>query len=296
MSAAEQYGIPWILFRNILFAMDLSPGSLLAFPFAASMARHYGGKIFLAHVIADEEYDSVEPKTRGVLDKLETDTEKGLINAAGGLHDIPHEVLIDHGGVRMKLLDAANRCEIDLMVLGTHGWKGIKKLLSGSMAEEIAYLGTRPVLTVGPKASRTPDFRRILYETDLSATAAHAIPYASSIAHFYGASMLLLHVNEWTSAEPPVSATPKTFEFLRQQILRQSSMGSGDDCEVLVEYGSRTDCILAVAATREVDLIVIGLNCSKGIKARIAAHLPGSTVYDVVSEAHCPVLIVPYKG
>jgi nucleotide-binding universal stress UspA family protein len=58
----------------------------------------------------------------------------------------------------------------------------------------------------------------------------------------------------------------------------------------------RSERILDVAATREVDLIVMGLNCSTGIRARIAAHLPGSTVFDVISEARCPVLTVPYAG
>ncbi len=296
MSTAEQYWIPQISFRNILFAMDLSPGSLRAFPFATSIGRHYGGKVFLAHIVPDEDYDPRQPESRGMLDKLEAEVEEGLMNMPGGLRDLPHEVLIDHGSIRAKLLDAANRCEIDLIVIGTHGWQGIKKLLKGSVAEEIAYLAARPVLTVGPKVSRSWDFKRVLYATDFSAAAAHAMPYASALAHTYDASMLLLHVNEWTSEEPPVAAEPKTFEFLREQIRRQGYTGSARDCEVVVEFGLRSERILDIAATREVDLIVMGLNCSTGLRARIAAHLPGSTVFDVISEARCPVMTVPYAG
>ena len=291
MSTAEQHWIPWISFKNILFAMDLSPGSLLAFPFATSIARHYGGKVFLAHIIPEEDYDPLHPASQAMFDKLE-----GLINTPGGLRDLPHEVLIDHGSIRAKLIDAANTRGIDVMVIGTHGWHGIKKLLTGSIAEEIAYLATRPVLTVGPKVSCSSEFKRILYATDFSAAAAHAMPYASSLAHTYHASMVLLHVNDWTSEEPPVAASTKTFDFLREQIRNQGYKGSAEDCAVVVEFGSCSDRILAAAEAREVDLIVMGLNCSTDIKARIAVHLPGSTVYDVISGARCPVLTVPFAG
>lgn len=296
MSTAEQHWVPRIAYKNILFAMDLSQGSLLAFPFATSIARHYGGKLFVAHIVPSEDYDPLRPISQGRLAKLEADVEEGLMNAPGGLGGLPHEVFIDHGSIRAKLIDTANRRGVDLIVIGTHGWHGIRKLLTGSIAEEIAYLATRPVLTVGPRVSCSWDFGRILFATDFSAAAAHAMPYASSLAHTYQASMVLLHVNEWTSKEPPIAASPKTFEFLREQIRNQGFKASGEDCEVVVEFGSRSDRILAVAETRQADLIVLGLNCSTGLKARIAAHLPGSTIYDVISEARCPVLTVPYTG
>ena len=50
MSTAEQLYSASVSLKKILFAMDFSPGSLLAFPFAISIARHYGSKIFVAHI------------------------------------------------------------------------------------------------------------------------------------------------------------------------------------------------------------------------------------------------------
>lgn len=294
MSTAEQLWIPSVRLKNILLAMDFSPASMLAFPFAASIARHYDGKIFLAHVVPDEDYGAVPSSSHAALTRMEAELEEALTSPLGNLHDIPHELLFDHGSICSRLIAAAERCEIDLIVIGSPGWRGIKKFLKGSTAEEIASLATRPVLTVGPKVARISDFKRILYATDFSAAAAHAMPYALSLGHAYDASLLFLHVNDWSSREPPVDATPKTFEFVRDQ-LRRSGYGKAmeDRCQVIVDFGPRTDLILEVANHREADLIVMGLHAGGGIKTRIAAHLPGSTAYDVTSQAPCPVLTVP---
>ena len=63
--------------------------------------------------------------------------------------------------------------------------------------------------------------------------------------------------------------------------------------QVVVDFGARADLILEYAAARRVDLIVMGLHSRGGIRARITAHLPGSTTYEVVSRGTCPVLTVP---
>ncbi len=294
MSTAEQLWSPLVRLKNVLFAMDFSPRSMLAFPFAASIARHYDGKIFLAHIVPDEDYGALPFASHATVNEMEAELEEALSSPLGNLHDIPHELLFDHGSIRARLLAAAEGREIDLIVIGTHGWRGIKKLLKGSTAEEIAFLAARAVLTVGPNVARRSDFKRILYATDFSAAAAQAMPYALSLAHAYDASLFFLHVNDWSSKEPPIDAQPRTLEFVRDQ-LRKSGYGKEmeERSQVIVDFGPRTDLILEAANNREADLIIMGLHASGGIKTRIAAHLPGSTAYDVTSRAPCPVITVP---
>jgi nucleotide-binding universal stress UspA family protein len=297
MSAAEQPWTHWVQLRNILLAMDLSPSSERALPFAVNLARHYAGKVFVAHVVPSPHYDVRNAASLAKVSKLETGAEKGLLSTIGSqLGEVPHEVLLDHGSLSARLLDAANRWNVDLIVLGTHGWQGIRRMLKGSTADEMAHLATRPVLTVGPNVSTPTEFRRVLYETDFSPAAAHAIPYAMSVAHAYRAALSLLHVNVWGSREPPVEAAPSVDHFFHEQMRRFGYDASQANLELLVEFGARDDRILDVAAHRAADLIVMGLNCTTGLRARLAAHLPGSTVYNVVSQAHCPVLTVPFSG
>jgi nucleotide-binding universal stress UspA family protein len=178
-------------------------------------------------------------------------------------------------------------------VIGTHGWQGVKKLLKGSTAEEIACLASRPVLTVGPNVSRRFDFKSILYPTDFMPSSISALPYAVSLAHAYGANLMVLHVNEGDSRETPVEAAPKTSEFLRQYLTGYGTNVTPEKVNIIVDFGPRAALILEHAARRQADLIVMGLDHMGSIKARIASHLHGSTSYEVVSKARCPVLIVP---
>ncbi len=276
-----------ISFKNILFAMDFSAGSLRAFPFAAGIALQYSGKIFVEHIAPAEDYVAMPPAEQSSLNKLfEAAAQAGLYDPVAR----PREGPFDHGGVSARLLAAADKCKVDLIVIGTHGWRGIRKLLRGSTAEEIACLATKPVLTVGPEASGQTNFRRVLYAADLQPTATPALPFALSFAQKFSAELLVLHVNDWNSGETPVDAIPRTYQFVREHL---SGVAIAEKPRVLVDYGPRAERILEHAITRDVDLIVMGLHHRAGVRARIAAHLPGSTAYDVIAEAHCPVLTVP---
>ena len=64
---------------------------------------------------------------------------------------IPHEVVVNHGEVWPILSEIADEKHIDLIAVGTHGRRGVKKMLWGSIAEEIFRLATKPVLTAGPQ-------------------------------------------------------------------------------------------------------------------------------------------------
>lgn len=293
MSLAAPIPNHQVAFKSILFATDLSPASLLALPFTSSIARHYHSKVFLIHIVPQDEYARVHTTSRGTLNSLQAAAEEGLIRSLGPLGEVDHQVLVDHGNVRSRLLAEARRFKVDLIVIGTHGWRGMKKFLRGSTAEEIASMASVPVLTVGPQVSSTKDFRHILYETDFSSASDSAVPVAFSLAEAYNASLFCLHVNDWDSKESPAAARPKTFEIFQEQIRRYSSGSLAERCRLKVEFGSRSERIVAIAATRQIDLIVLGSRSSKGIRARIAAHLPGSTAYEVISEVRCPVITVP---
>ena len=283
-----------ITFRNILFAMDFSAGSLRAFPFAMGIARQYEGKLFVAHITPPEGHGTTLGSGELSLDRLlQEATEAGLKDAAGGLAQIPHELLFEHGEISSRLLATADSCKVDLIVIGTHGWRGIKKLLKGSTAAEIACLASRPVLMVGPRVSERTDFKVILYATDLLPPARHALPYAVSMAQSYGADLLILHVNDWNSGEPPSEAEPRTSALVGQHLASCGGSTMAKEAQVIVDFGPRADLILEHAAARKVDLVVMGLHSRDGIRARIAAHLPGSTMYEVVSRGTCPVLTVP---
>ena len=142
MTASNQISIPSLSFRNILIGLDFSPSSLLALPFAANIAAHYRSKLFISHISAGEEDQSHSLTSQAALEKLEAGAEAGLFDTLGALKEIPHEFLFNHGSICSTLIAVADECKVDLIVVGTHGWRGIKKFLKGCTAEEIAFLAS----------------------------------------------------------------------------------------------------------------------------------------------------------
>ena len=214
MDVAKEIRDTSISLSNILFAMDFSPSSLRAYPYAADIALRYGGKVFVAHVIPSEDCDEVPSAEQVKLDRLlEAAAEAGLSDPIGALRQIPHEVVIDHGDICARLMTTAHKFKIDLVVIGTHGWRGVKKLLKGSTAEKIAWLATGPVLTVGPRVSPRLGFKRILYATDFLPAAAHALPYADFIGTRVWCRAARSARERSVRQESPAEAGPKPSSF-----------------------------------------------------------------------------------
>jgi nucleotide-binding universal stress UspA family protein len=277
--------------KNVLLAVDFSETSLLAFPFAISIAQHNGGKVFLAHVTEDSDRPHIGPEAQHMLDAMLIAAEEGALASLGSVPYTPHVAVSDYGSVYPTLLAVASKSNVDLIVMGTHGRKGVGKLLHGSTAQEVVSLSCKPVLVVGPKVSTKPEFQHILYATNFSPAAIHALPVVDSLRDAFHSSLTLLHVNDGDSDETPADAMPRTNKFL------EDARAAGyedltDNAKVVVEFGARAGRILEVAKARHSDLIVIGVQSRKGIRARLAAHLPGSIAFEVLSRAHCPVLTV----
>ena len=88
------------------------------------------------------------------------------------------------------VLDAIDEKQADLLVLGTHGRSGLRKMVLGSVAETAFREAPCPVLTVGPKAERSTssgtEARHFLAPTDLSGASKNALQYGVSLAKATG--------------------------------------------------------------------------------------------------------------
>ncbi|HEV2495722.1 MAG TPA: universal stress protein [Terriglobia bacterium] len=187
--AEKKSAAPVVELRNILLATDFSPSSLAALPRVAAIARRYESKVYLLHVAVPDAYPLVSPEaaawTAVEIGVSAKDQLERLANSKE-LEEIPHEALLVQGEVTEALRAAVGRHDIDLVIVGTHGRRGFRRLLMGSVAEGIFRSLPCPVLTVGPHVSgQAPEeltVKRILYPTDLSATSFRAAKYAISFA------------------------------------------------------------------------------------------------------------------
>ena len=186
------------------------------------------------------------------------------------------------------LLRLAREHAIDLLVIGTRGRRGVKRLLLGSVAEKVFRQARCPVLIVPPAAGEEVRITRILYPTDFSKASLQAAPYAFSLARHYRAKLILLHVFEGNIHSIEGLARQRT---LVQKRLKRSVLKDVDldvKPELTVEFGEPAERIRKAAAEWQASLIVLAVRRDK---AKVA-HLAEGIAYKVVRQAPCPVLTV----
>src|SRR3984957_8586400 len=188
-----------IALKNILFATDFSPVAESALPYAVGLAKQYGAKVHGLHVRFPATYPIVGPEAMPQV--LEAAGEQAKFEAKQ-LHElletVPHEVTVTEGDLWPSLSEIVNKQQTDLIVMGTHGRKGVSRALLGSAAEEVIRNAHCPVLTVGPHVSHNTERRlamkEILFATDFSAESLAALPFAVSLAQEHLSNLTLLNV------------------------------------------------------------------------------------------------------
>ena len=283
--------------KKILFATDFSPASEAALPHALTLASHYGSNLYIAHVICPELMDFLPAEERATkLQQTRIITEQKLepLLTAGRQKGISCQPLIGGGVIWDVLSDMVHQNGIDLIIVGTHGRRGLSKLLLGSVAEEVFRMAPCPVLTVGPKTSETSPMdvqpRHILYPVEFVPDTSHAAAYAISLAEDFHAKLTFMKVVEEVLPFPEAKdhIQEPVRHWMDDHIPTESALRERTSFEL--GFGRASEAILKFANDRGVDLIVMSV---RRLDPVMAAHLPEpDTACEVVRAAPCPVLTV----
>jgi nucleotide-binding universal stress UspA family protein len=277
--------------KNILFATDFSPCSQAALPFARAIAERYGSTVHMVHILTPEPMMELPLDQIPELDADRDVAQKTMKTMLAGkpFGKVATTTTVERGPLWSVLAAILEEKHIDLMVLGTHGRRGLKKLVLGSVAEEVFRNAPCPVLTVGPEAIREgavdTSFKTILFATDFYAGSQSALAYAISMARANNSHLILLHA-------VPDSQETIDLALAGQRMADLISAETMEELkpEIIAEYGSAAEKILNVANGKQVNLIVMGTR--HAAMPAVAAHLPWTTASRVVCEAHCPTLTV----
>jgi len=285
--------------QNILFATDFTPSSQLALSYAIDLAHSYDAEVYSVNVLPHMPFvEAVQPDPEET--RLLAKQKLAALVGSESFKGIRHKELIEQGEVVEVISKLVWKYDIDLIVIGTCGRKGLGKLLLGSVAEEIFRNAECPVLTVGPHATRWPadgKLRHIVYATDFGPESVHGLPYAISLAAENRARLTLLHVApEPTVALPepepgtmPVVDPSEVAASTEKQLRALVPYGTQlwHEPEYMVEFGPPAETIVKIAAGRA-DMIVLGVKRP----AALTKHLGAGVAYKIACEATCPVLSV----
>ncbi len=141
------------MFKKILLPTDGSQGVARAMNCATTMALAFEAKIFLLFVAESPtllfEYANIAEQ--GILEALHKEGKHILEKTAqtireAGVEQV--ETVLKTGAPAKAILDFAEAAKIDLIVMGTHGRRGLDRVLLGSVTEEVVRLSRVPVMTV----------------------------------------------------------------------------------------------------------------------------------------------------
>ena len=121
--------------RSILVATDFSPCSDQAVRAALALARHFGARLHLLHVVPRE------AQREAALDQLGAFAEAHV-------EGVPFTAAVAAGRPAPEIVQHAERERVDLIVVGTHGRTGLAHVVIGSVAEAVVRAAPCQVLTI----------------------------------------------------------------------------------------------------------------------------------------------------
>ncbi len=287
-------GAETLTLRNILLATDFSQYSARALGYALGIAARYAATLHLFHCIDPTPYNMVAPDAVQTaceaawrdMHSLESD-----LRSSGLAKDVEVKLRVEAADLPTLLPEIAKDLDLGLIVVGTHGRTGWRKVVLGSVAEIIVDHAPCPVLTVGPSTDRNrleqfgPE--SILFASDPFARSKLPESYALSLARKYNSRLTVADVLEDRDGRviAEVSRVDWSESALRNTTLEREPTKLP---RLLTEIGTESDLVLQVADDAAADLIVLTVPAAH----RFTNRFLSTNSYRVVCGALCPVLAV----
>lgn len=187
---------------KILVPTDFSPAAENALDFACQMASVGNQEIVLLHIVSShtEKLLAKKGKSKSELD----DYMSELCEHANNEHAVAVTAKITEGSLISSIVDAASEHDIEWLLMGTHGTRGIRQALFGADALKIAEKCPVPVLTVPDKADVSKGINRILFPFGGHENFDNKVDAVAELAQHFNAEV------EFYSIDRPASEVSRT--------------------------------------------------------------------------------------
>lgn len=187
--------------KRILVPVDFSTTSIKAFRYAVEIASKSGGNIILYHL-----YTPAKSTTVGVFENVRAYNQQLEINNLKRLQrlnkrvlsegiDVSVSTIVGRPPVVNNILGFAEHNQIDMIVMGTQGASGLKRVTVGSVAAKIITKSDIPVLLVPEKFEMAP-LEKIVFTTTFQRTDKKALPLVFKIASLYDAVVTFVNLRD----------------------------------------------------------------------------------------------------
>ncbi len=287
--------------ERILAATDFSDTAVHAQRAAVELAHAFGAELHVLHVqvLLDEPHLDEEQlaKIQRLLEPAEGKKRRVLETPTVDRRIEFHTHLVRGLNAAEVISETCGNLNCDLIVMGTHGRRGLGHLFLGSVTEKVVRSAPAPVLTVRPDARLPSDgVSRIMVPHDFSEQSAEAVSHAAAWAAAFDAEVTLFHV-----VEPVVYPEFYSVDLLPDEMkgrIKERSLEAlrkaadellpGVSTQVEVVVGRASERIVDAAVPERFDLVVMG---TKGLSA-VEHLLMGSVAENVLRRCELPLLAV----
>ncbi|MGD8361198.1 MAG: universal stress protein [Gemmatimonadota bacterium] len=299
--------------RKVLFPTDFSSCSHQALLHAVRIAQDHGAELHVMHAVVFSEDDPHDPahhvpdpaRIRALLEEL-AEERMGALLKEGLLPDLVLKLVQRRDmSAAPPIVQYAEEAHIDLIVMGTHGRRGFRKWLLGSVTNEVVRFAPCSVLAVRGEGEPAPvdPIRKILLPVDFSQHGKEALEVACSLASTYGAHLELIHVlpdglhptfytmggTKLSEVQPGIMEKAET---AMAELLQEAPVCEGVSRSTNAVEGHPGREIVRFSRNHEVDLIVIATHGLSGLEHLLL----GSTTEKVMAGAECPVFVTKVTG
>ena len=276
---------------KIVVATDLSDTDYLL-PHAVAQAKASGASLVLVNAVLPHESMPVETGAIPYYDPLRMDRDARLLleNVAREVREqgVECATAVRHGFAPDVIAEVVRNSGASRLIVGTHGRRGLKKFVLGSVARQLLELIDVPVCTIGPRAHQPPSGScgTILHPVSLAGMHETSTDLSLSLGRQFGARVVLLHViapGPATARDPGKAANLATDELSR---LIPAGARNSTQAMARIALNNVVSEILNVAQEIQAGLIVLGVH------APAHSWLPGTepAAYRILVSAPCPVI------
>ncbi len=284
------------MYENIMVAFDNSEFSKAALIESSKWVKRHGGRIILVNAVYfDEEEFSIAPDQRDKRLQLGRTACLSSKEAASSEFSVEIESLVCEGEAADIITEIAREKKADLIAMGTHGRRGLNRLIMGSVTSGVLVNSPVDVIVIKkPDTKNSGSYPSILLPFDGSDFSKKALQRACQLSKIDGSEVTVLYV---------IPRYEEMVGFFRTDSIRKSlsreaekiidgasgiASGHGISVRTEIQEGQTADEIIKTASRLGNDLIVMGTYGWRGINKVIM----GSTTERVVMDAPCPVLAV----
>lgn len=264
---------------KLLVATDGSEFSKSAIREALNLAKICSSKLIAVSVVkTSTEYESLMPQVVEKDEKEVTEHLESVKNMAAK-EGIDCEIIVHLSEEPYQdIVDEGEKKQVNMIIVGTHGRAGLKRLMMGSVTAKV--IGHAPCNVLIVPLDAKVDCRNILVATDGSIYSEMASREAVSIAKRSGGSLLALSVAKRDENIPVAKESVNVVKELAER--------EGIKVETLTLKGEPCETIVKAAEQRNIGLVVVGSHGRTGIERL----LMGSVTERVIGHSKSPVLVV----